>query len=41
MQEITKLKTILEGFIESFAAQAKRKKNLTFTNNDCYTLINL
>ena len=27
MQEITKLKTILEGFIKSFATQAKRKKN--------------
>ena len=25
MQEITKLKTILKGFIKSFATQAKRK----------------
>ena len=27
MQEITKLKTILKGFIKSFATQAKRKKS--------------
>ena len=27
MQEITKVKTTLEGFIKSFATEAKRKKN--------------
>ena len=36
MLEITKLKIILEGFIESFTIQAKRKKN---TTNNLLTVI--
>ena len=30
MQEITKFKTILEGFIENFATQAKQKKLINY-----------
>ena len=37
MQEITKLKTILEGFIKSFATQAKRKENNLLTMIDTHS----
>ena len=42
MQEITKLKTILKNFIESFTTQAKRKKSNTLLTmihiNKCMTV---